>query len=74
MHSNSNLTFRAALADVAVIAVAISAAYGATALLGFALALPAPRVPILPVIAAAVIATRLSSAGFIAKLLSQNGK
>ncbi len=74
MHPNSNLTFRAALAEVVVIAVAISAAYGATALLGFALALPAPRVPVLPVIAVAVIATRFSGAGFIAKLLGQNGK
>ena len=74
MHPNSNLTFRAALAEVVVIAVAIGAAYGATALLSLALALPDPRVPVLPVIAAAVIATRLSGAGFIARLLGQHGK
>lgn len=74
MHPNSNLTFRAALAEVGVIAVAIRAAYGVAALLGLALALPDPRVPVLPLIAVAVIATRFSAAGFIARLLGQNGK
>lgn len=74
MHPNGNLTFRAALAEVVVIAVAIGAAYGATALLGHALALPEPRVPVLPLIAVAVIATRFSTAGFIARLLGQAGE
>ena len=74
MLPNSNLTVRAALTEVVVIAVAIGAAYGAVALLRFALAIDAPRVPVLPLIAVAVISTRLSAAGFIARLLGQGGR
>lgn len=68
------LTLRAALTEVVVIVVAIGAAYGVVELLRFALTLPQPRVPTLPLIAAAVIATRLTTAGLLAKLLGYNGK
>lgn len=68
------LTFRAALTEVIVIVVAIGAAYGVVELLRFALTLPQPRLPILPLIAAAVIATRLTTTGLIAKLLGYDGK
>lgn len=70
----SKFTFRAGLTEVVVIMVAIGAAYGVVELLRFALALPEPRIPVLPLIAAAVLATRFAASGFIAKLLGTGGK
>lgn len=68
------LTFRAASTEVVVTVIAIGAAYGVVELLRFALTLPPPPVPLLPVIAVAVIVTRLSTASLIAKILGYNGK
>ena len=68
------LTFGAALTEVVVTVIAIGAAYGVVELLRFALTLPQPRLPILPLIAVAVIATRLSTTGLIGKILGYNGK
>ncbi len=70
----STLTFRAALTELVVILVAIGAAYGVVEVLRFALALPEPHVPMLPLIVGAVMATRFAAGGFIAKLLGTGGK
>ena len=74
MPTAGKFTFRAALTEVVVTAIAIGAAYGVVELLRFALALPQPGAPVLPLIAGAVIATRLTTAGLIAKLLGYDGK
>ncbi|MBP6011862.1 MAG: hypothetical protein KBA31_06505 [Alphaproteobacteria bacterium] len=70
----STFTFRAGLAEVVVVVVAICAAYGVVELLRFALALPEPRVPVLLLIGGAVMATRFGAGGFIAKLLGSGRK
>lgn len=74
MATKGKLTSREALTEVVVTFIAIGAAYGVVELLRFALTLPEPRVPILPLIAAAVVAAGLSTAGLIAKLLGYDGK
>ena len=67
----SNFSFRASLTEVVIIAVAIGAAYGVVTLLRFALTLPEPQVPLLPLIAVAVIATRFATGGLMTNLLGR---
>ncbi|MEQ1755803.1 MAG: hypothetical protein ABL973_16900 [Micropepsaceae bacterium] len=62
------------LREIVISSIAVGAAFGVVDLLRWSLDLPAPQIPILPIIAAAVVMARVASSVWLNKLLNSPGR